>query len=246
MQKGTDTAFPSLNLTDEQIRRLEDSEKASGLNVRALTDAGIHELATRATYFNCMLGDEECSRDDIYRLTETHTKPDSLPMTVAVAARNTYKTFTNICRVIREFGPVDVNAAYVRSLHQSLSENLLKREYGGAINDKGAYMLGMTSPYEKDRREEYLQELFIKTDELENPTLRALFVHLNLIRLQPFLDCNKRTARMAETTILLSAGLQPVITDKKAIAEMYSGTISDFLDNQDYKGYARFITALRG
>jgi fido (protein-threonine AMPylation protein) len=43
-----------------------------------------------------------------------------------------------------------------------------------------------------------------------HPLEKAILTHLHLIRIQPFIDGNKRTARMLQNTILMNKGLPPI------------------------------------
>lgn len=50
----------------------------------------------------------------------------------------------------------------------------------------------------------YEQDLFT------NPLERAVFLHCNIARIQPFIDGNKRTSRMIESIVLMNHDIIPV------------------------------------
>lgn len=56
-----------------------------------------------------------------------------------------------------------------------------------------------------------LNEILFQQEEYANPLAKAVFLHCNLARVQPFIDGNKRTARMIESNALMSAGIIPVL-----------------------------------
>ncbi|MDL5034381.1 Fic family protein [Pelomonas sp. APW6] len=101
----------------------------------------------------------------------------------------------------------------IRTLHALLSSDLLKDP-----RDSGALRLSPVeigrSAYIPPRSPSQIASLFqailAKAGAIENPFEQAFFLNVHLPYLQPFVDCNKRTARVACNIPLLRAGVTPM------------------------------------
>lgn len=61
-----------------------------------------------------------------------------------------------------------------------------------------------------------LGEILYEQDVYTNPLEKAVFLHCNIARLQPFIDGNKRTSRMIESVVMMNADIIPVYSAKDA------------------------------
>jgi Fic family protein len=101
----------------------------------------------------------------------------------------------------------------IRALHALLSSDLLKDP-----RDSGALRLSPVeigrSAYIPPRSPSQISSLFsailAKAGQIRNPFEQAFFLNVHLPYLQPFVDCNKRTARVACNVPLLRAGVTPM------------------------------------
>lgn len=108
---------------------------------------------------------------------------------------------------------ISVRAHDIMGLHAILSQDLLKQhEYCGAIRQSHVE-LRETAYIPPDIPEE-ISRLFVKilskAEQIENPWEQALFLNVHLPYLQPFEDCNKRTARVACNIPLLRHQVTPM------------------------------------
>ena len=224
---------------------VSESEQIAAINLFAFSDADLHELAVRYTYMQNLFHEEEFSKDEVEYLCNRHLRPDSMAPKDAVALRNMYKTFFHLCSQIRNEGPVTVNKEFIKSLHASLSKDLMSHTHLGRIRDYNVTMGEYTPPFNPKDTERVLNELVATADTIESPTMRAIYLSLNMESIQPFADNNKRTARMVETAVLLSAGIAPTILDKKVEVEIMNGCKAQYYKSGSYSDYAKFIVIAR-
>lgn len=101
----------------------------------------------------------------------------------------------------------------IRNVHALLSQHLLRHpDMCGAIR-KGPVRI-KDSPYTPPHLAEMIDREFLlitdKAQQIEDPYEQAVFLLVHLPYLQPFEDCNKRTARVACNIPLLKGGVVPM------------------------------------
>ena len=100
----------------------------------------------------------------------------------------------------------------VRSLHALLSHDLLRPEHCGTLRT-AAKRIGYSAyaPLDvPDTIAAHMETISRKACAIENPFEQSFFLSVHLPYLQPFDDCNKRTARVACNLPLLAAGVTPI------------------------------------
>jgi Fic family protein len=80
-----------------------------------------------------------------------------------------------------------------------------------------------------------------KQEQIECPLERAVYIHCNLARLQPFIDGNKRTSRMMESIVMMNAGLIPCYSSKDSDILAYRRGLVHFHETGDYSQYANYF-----
>lgn len=86
-----------------------------------------------------------------------------------------------------------------------------------------------------------LSEILFQQEEFTNPLEKAVYLHCNLARLQPFIDGNKRTARMIESIALMNAGIIPVYSAKDSDILNYRKGLIAFYETENYNEYADYF-----
>jgi len=86
-----------------------------------------------------------------------------------------------------------------------------------------------------------LNEILFQQEEFTNPLEKAVYLHCNLARLQPFIDGNKRTARMIESIALMNAGIIPVYSAKDSDILNYRKGLIAFYETGNYNEYADYF-----
>jgi hypothetical protein len=115
--------------------------------------------------------------------------------------------------IVESASDVSLDAMTIQNLHALLSDNLLNPpELSGALR-KGAVAIG-GSVYIPLATPQVILECFQlmlkKACEIKDPFEQAFFVMTHLPYLQPFIDVNKRTSRLAANIPLIRANLCPL------------------------------------
>ena len=86
-----------------------------------------------------------------------------------------------------------------------------------------------------------LNEILYQQEQYANPLERAVYLHCNIAKLQPFIDGNKRTSRMVESIALMNADIIPVYSSKDADILNYRKGLIAFYETGDYSPYADYF-----
>ena len=86
-----------------------------------------------------------------------------------------------------------------------------------------------------------LGEILYEQDVYTNPLEKAVFLHCNIARLQPFIDGNKRTSRMIESVVMMNADIIPVYSAKDADILNYRKGLIRFYETGDYTKYSDYF-----
>lgn len=137
------------------------------------------------------------------------------PMDAAIL-RNHY----NAIRYIVEYtnyphqaGDMEISEHEIRQIHSCLSDGLLKdrRRQGQlryeSVEIKESCYIPSAQP---DIIKKEFELLCKKAYAIEDPYEQAMFIQIHLPYLQPFDDCNKRTARLVCNVPLLNKGILPI------------------------------------
>ena len=82
---------------------------------------------------------------------------------------------------------------------------------------------------------------FFNQELYSNPLERAIYLHCNIAKLQPFIDGNKRTSRMMESIVMMNADLIPVYSAKDADILHYRKGLISFYETGNYSGYTDYF-----
>jgi fido (protein-threonine AMPylation protein) len=98
------------------------------------------------------------------------------------------------------------------SLHFLLSDGLVETQYAGKIRDHGVRIGGSTYvPFENQNiLQSQLIQIAKKASLIEDPYEQSFFLLVHLTYLQPFIDVNKRTARLSCNIPLIKQNLVPL------------------------------------
>ena len=86
-----------------------------------------------------------------------------------------------------------------------------------------------------------LNEILFNQDLYDDPLEKAVYLHCNIAKLQPFIDGNKRTSRMLESISLMNADIIPVYSAKDADILHYRKGLITFYETGDYSRYADYF-----
>ena len=92
----------------------------------------------------------------------------------------------------------------------------------------------------KEKLDDELNYMFKKYETIENPFNRALYIHCNLVYLQYFKNCNKRTARMMLNVSLKQDKQMVYIPNEEKIRE-YLVAIVEYYETGSYDKFKSYF-----
>ncbi len=128
-------------------------------------------------------------------------------------------------------------------IHKILTSELVSQEESGQLRTRAVRITGTGYIPPRDIYEirSTLNNILQEHDKFENPLEQAIFLHCNIAKIQPFIDGNKRTARMLESIVMMNNGLIPVYSAaEKDILHYRKGLIS-FYETGDYSLYKDYF-----
>lgn len=152
--------------------------------------------------------------------------------------KNLYNTFISELEYIhKDKNKETIDERTLFRIHQSISTGLVSNEESGLLRTRAVRISGTTYIPPKSK----LNEILFQQEAYTNPLEKAVYLHCNLARLQPFIDGNKRTARMIESIVLMNAGIIPVYSAKDADILSYRKGLIAFYETEDYSPYANYF-----
>lgn len=158
--------------------------------------------------------------------------------------KNLYNTFISELEYINKGKNQEIiDDRTLYRIHQSISTGLVSNEESGSLRTRAVRISGTTYIPPKDPQEirSRLNEILFEQDNYANPLEKAVFLHCNIARLQPFIDGNKRTSRMVESITLMNADIIPVYSSKDADILHYRKGLIAFYETEDYSQYADYF-----
>lgn len=158
--------------------------------------------------------------------------------------KNLYNTFISELEYINKGKNLEhIDERTLFRIHQSISTGLVSNEESGSLRTRAVRITGTVYIPPKDLQEikSRLSEILFNQEYYANPLERAIFLHCNIARLQPFIDGNKRTARMIESIVLMNANIIPVYSSKDSDILSYRKGLIAFYETEDYKLYADYF-----
>lgn len=128
-------------------------------------------------------------------------------------------------------------------IHSTISDGLVSTEERGQLRNRPVRISG-TEYIPPKSKEDIMQQLGIilfEQEQYTNPIERAVFLHCNIARIQPFIDGNKRTSRMVESIVMINNDLIPIFSAKDADILHYRRGLISFYETGNYEQYADYF-----
>lgn len=158
--------------------------------------------------------------------------------------KNLYNTFISELEYIhKEKNQETIDERTLFRVHHSISTGLVSNEESGSLRARAVRISGTDYVPSKNQQEieSKLNEILFQQEGYTNPLEKAVYLHCNLARLQPFIDGNKRSARMIESIALMNAGIIPVHSAKDSDILNYRKGLVAFYETEDYSLYADYF-----
>lgn len=181
-----------------------------------------------------------------YAETETLLKDDisaTKKYEDAVMLKNLYNAFISVVESIRKQGPLTVDTRTVMTVHSMVSDKLLRDEHRGALRGMPVRISGTayTPPADRQMIEDTFDAILQGQHSYDDPLERAVYLHCNLARLQPFADGNKRTSRLIEAITLMNGDIVPVYSSDAADIAAYRQGLVHYYETGDFSAYKDYF-----
>ena len=158
--------------------------------------------------------------------------------------KNLYNAFNSELEYIKRQGKQEtIDERLLFRLHAAISSELVSGEESGQLRSRPVRITGTeyVPPRTKQDIQMEIGRIIYEQEQYDEPLERAVFLHCNIARTQPFIDCNKRTARMVESVAMMNAGLIPCYSSRDADMLHYRRGLIAFYETCDYTQYADYF-----
>lgn len=158
--------------------------------------------------------------------------------------KNLYNTFISEVEYINKQKNKEViDERSLFRIHQSISSGLVSSEESGSLRNRAVRISGTDYIPPKNIADirGRLNEILFDQGLYENPLEKAVYLHCNIAKLQPFIDGNKRTSRMIESIVLMNADIIPVYSSKDADILNYRKGLVEFYETGNYSKYVEYF-----
>lgn len=157
--------------------------------------------------------------------------------------KNLYNTFISELYFIKNGNKEVIDKRFLMQMHSQLVDELVDDRERGIIRKRAVRIAG--SDYEPLASpmaiEEELDRIIEEQTRLSNPLERAVYLHCNIAKLQPFIDGNKRTARLVESVVLMNEDIIPIFSTNNIDINDYRTGILYFYETGEYTRYADYF-----
>lgn len=229
--------------TDKQLQKAEQILCSPLAKLSDLTSSDIRNLAVVWSYYSGKI------EGNTYTYVETEALlKDGITSEKryedAKMLKNLHNVFVSEMEYIHKEGNTEmIDERTLLRLHSGLSSGLVSDEEAGQFRTRPVRISGTEYIPPRDVYEIRfkLSEVLYRQTELDNPLERAVYLHCNIAKIQPFIDCNKRTARLVESIEMMNAGIIPVYSAREADILNYRKGLVSFYENGAYDLYADYF-----
>lgn len=158
--------------------------------------------------------------------------------------KNLYNIFISEISCIYAKGEkVTIDKDNICRIHSVISDELVDEPESGEFRDRQVLISGTTyiPPGGQGEINRALDDIIHQQKEFSNPLEKAVYLHCNIAKIQPFIDGNKRTSRMIESIVLMNEGLIPVYSTEQKDINAYRQGLLTFYNTGDYNPYADYF-----
>ena len=157
--------------------------------------------------------------------------------------KNLYNTFIAEVQYIKNGNKEIIDKRFLLEIHSTLISDLVDNRERGIIRRRPVRIMGTdyTPPQSEFEIEDKLNEIIDTQNDISNPLEKAIYLHCNLAKLQPFIDGNKRTARLVESVALMNEDIIPIFSTNNVDINNYRTGVLHFYETGDYAAYADYF-----
>lgn len=158
--------------------------------------------------------------------------------------KNLYNAFTSELRyIVQEMHREEINEKLILRLHHAISSELISEEESGKYRNR-AVRIGGTDYLPPKNTSDIrcaISEMLFQQEAIQDPLEKAIFLHCNTAKIQPFIDGNKRVSRLLESITLMNSNILPVYSTSLSNMHAYKKALIAFYETGDYVPYADFF-----
>lgn len=229
--------------TEEQKKRAEKILQDNRIMpLSKLYSSEIQNLAIEWSYYSGKIeGNTYTYVETETLLKDGMTSPKSYDD--AKMLKNLYNAFITEIEFAKNGGKETITETLLYRLHSFLTDDLVENNERGLLRTRPVRISGTDyiPPKDSFTIREQLSEIMLVQNEIENPLEKAIFLHCNLARLQPFIDGNKRTARLVESIVLMQNDIVPILSTKIEDINAYRSALIHFYETENYNLYIDYF-----
>lgn len=237
-----------MKINVEPIFDLKDKEKATFIinskynRLSDLRNSEIKDLAIVWCYYSGKIEGNTYSYVDTETLLRDGVTPQK-KYEDAVMLKNLYNAFISIIESIKKGNKIPLDKASICTIHSMITDQLLDNKDRGLLRRTPVRIHGteFVPPADEFIIQEKFDQILHGQKFYENPLEKALFLHCNLARLQPFVDGNKRTSRLVESIVLMNNDLIPVYSSSEIDIINYRKGIITYYETGNYAIYKDYF-----
>lgn len=157
--------------------------------------------------------------------------------------KNLYNTFIAEAEYIKKGGNIEIDENLIFKVHSTFMNNLISDSERGSLRTRDVCISGIlykpTGNYLEIKQK--LADILSQQEQIKNPLERAIYLHCNIAKLQPFIDGNKRTSRLLESIVLMNSNIIPIFSTKNQVIDEYRKGLLYFYETGDYSAYVDFV-----
>lgn len=228
---------------EAQLKKAEEILKNPLSKLSSLSSSELRNLAVVWCYYSGKIEGNTYT----YVETETLLKDGITPekrYEDAKMLKNLHNTFVGELEYINKGKNQEcIDERTLFRIHSTISDGLVSTEERGQLRDRPVRISGTEYIPPKNREDimQHLGMILFEQEQYANPLERAVFLHCNIARIQPFIDGNKRTSRMVESIVMMNSDLIPIYSTKDADILHYRRGLIHFYETGDYEQYADYF-----
>jgi filamentation induced by cAMP protein fic len=157
--------------------------------------------------------------------------------------KNLYNTFIAEVQYIKNGNKEIIDKKFLLEIHSTLISDLVDNRERGIIRRRPVRIMGTdyTPPQSEFEIEDKLNEIIDTQNDISNPLEKVIYLHCNLAKLQPFINGNKRTARLVESVALMNEDIIPIFSTNNVDINNYRTGVLHFYETGDYAAYTDYF-----
>ena len=189
-------------------------------------------------YVNAKTEGNSYTRGEALVLLERGIAANAKPIEDALMLKNLKKAFE-----LFVLNPIFLNKKTLKEIHYIITDGIIERKKRGNFRNESVAITAtdyIPPAYGKEYIESEIDYILENGNKIKNTFKRAIYLHNNIAYLQPFIDGNKRTARVIQAMEMARDNIAPLIMKEKFIND-YKNSILKYYETGNYKDYIEFF-----